>query len=339
MEIQRNVSLKEHTTLHIGGSADYFVEVHAADELAEAVRFARSQNIPWHVIGSGSNILFDDAGVRGLVIKNCIDEVSYRESDEGLSIEAGAGALFDTLVAEVAARGLWGLENLSAIPGTIGATPVQNVGAYGVEIATFITEVVVYDAAQDTYRVLSSAACRFGYRHSLFKEVEGADLAIVTVRLFLPRDAGPSLAYRDLALRFAGRAPESLTPEEVRDATIAIRSGKFPDWRKIGTAGSFFKNPLVSVALFEELRRTYPGIVGHPHEGKVKVSLGWILDHVCSMRGVQEGQVGTYDKQALVIVAEYGASAQDVRAFAEKIAACVLARTKIVIEWEVTFKH
>lgn len=339
MNIQTNVPLTGHSTLHIGGSADHFVEVHTAEELAEAVRFARTMSIPWQVMGSGSNILFADGGVRGLVIKNQIDGIAYEESAEGLALEAGAGVVFDTLVAEVAARGYWGLENLSAIPGTVGATPVQNVGAYGVEIATFIREVVVYDATHDTSLVLSKNACRFGYRHSLFKEAAGKNLIIVAVRFFLPRGLSAELSYRDLAHSFEGRGPETLTPQEVRDATIAIRSGKFPDYRVVGTAGSFFKNPIVPTAVFEELRLKYPAVIGHPHEGKIKVSLGWILDHVCSMRGVKEGRVGTYDKQALVLIAEKGATAAEVTAFAQHIAACVLEKTNITIEWEVTFKN
>lgn len=335
MEIRTKVPLREYATFHIGGHADYFAEVTTIEELKEAVRFAKDAQIPWHIIGEGSNILFDDQGVRGLIIKNAIGGIAYEEEDDGVLIRAGSGVSLDALIGEVVLRGWWGLENLSSIPGTVGATPVQNVGAYGVEVASRIRDVLVYDTKTDAIVTLMPDDCRFGYRHSIFKDAEGAHLVILQVTFFLPKTLGPELSYKDLALRFHKGTP---TVAQVRDAVILIRKGKFPDWRDIGTAGSFFKNPIVTEDVFADLKAMYPQIVGHAHEGKIKLSLGWILDHVCNLRGVEEGNVGTYKEQALVLVAKRGASANEVISFAKKITARVFEMTHITIEWEVTYK-
>jgi UDP-N-acetylmuramate dehydrogenase len=337
MDIRHGVALKDHSTFHIGGPAEAFTEAATKEALRDAIAFARASDMPWYVIGEGSNMLFADEGVRGLVIKNAILGISWKDEEGGTVVRAGAGMNFDEVVASSVARGLWGLENLSHIPGSIGATPVQNVGAYGVEVASLIRSVEVYDVEADAFRELGPDECAFGYRDSHFKR-EPFRYAIVGVSFFLPKDAGPKLGYRDLRVAFEGVPQASLSPRAVREAVIRIRAGKFPDWRSVGTAGSFFKNPIVDAASYARLRSAYPDIPGHPQGEAIKVPLGWILDRVCGMRGMRLGLVRAYEHQALVIVAEHGARAADVIAFSDMIASRVHDATNIRIEREVTYR-
>ena len=256
MHIQEHVELKKYSTFHIGGAADFFVEVVSKEELREAVMWAEEHGQSWCVVGEGSNILFPDEGVRGLIIKNSILGIVHETTEAGISLTVGAGVILDDLVSYACDHGWWGLENLSSIPGTVGATPVQNVGAYGLEVAEVISSVSVYDSEADSYLVLFPSECRFGYRNSLFKEREGKRYVIHTVSFFLKKETGPCLTYRDLVPLLG--AQETLTPHVVRKEVIRIRSQKFPNWHMLGTAGSFFKNPTVSDEAFKELSLKYP---------------------------------------------------------------------------------
>ncbi|MBX9906939.1 UDP-N-acetylmuramate dehydrogenase [Patescibacteria group bacterium] len=338
MNFEKNISLKEYSTFHIGGIAEYFAVCSNEKDLREVIRYASSENIEWRVIGSGSNILFADNFVSGLTIKNEIEGISHTVSKEGVILRAGAGVLLDECVAYACREGWWGLENLSAIPGTVGATPIQNVGAYGVEVADIIDSVFVYDAVQDAFIHLSAQECRFGYRDSLFKRENGR-YVILAVSFRLSTHSSPRLHYKDLQQAYGDTDLAALTPQNIRDGVIKIREKKFPDWHVLGTLGSFFKNPIISRTSFETLQESYPDIVGHEVIGTatVKVSLGWILDRVCGLRGFREGNVGTYEAQALVVVNYGEATAHEVLLFAEKIANSVKEKTKIEIEKEIRF--
>lgn len=327
--------LAAHTTFKIGGPAEWFVVVHTEEELRAAVTEAHSRGLEIVVLGGGSNMLVADDGLRGLVIKNEITGISAEEKGGHMLVTAGAGVVFDELVAYTVDHGYWGLENLSHIPGSVGATPVQNVGAYGVEVGMIIESVRAYDMRNDTFVVLSAKDCSFGYRDSIFKHAVGKDFVVVSVTFVLSTVPDPQLGYKDLAARFGEGS--SQTQQEIREAVIEIRGAKFPDWHTVGTAGSFFKNPVITAKEYERIHTEYPALPGFPQEdGRVKVPLGWILDKVCGVRGMREGSVGTYAGQALVIVNEGGASAADISAFATKIADIVRERTGVAIEWEVT---
>ncbi len=337
MNVEHNVPLSEHSTFHIGGPAEFFTRAESEDALIEAVRWARSEGVSWRVIGHGSNMLFADQGMKGLTIQNAHAGIRFEEQGSGVLLTVASGTSLDALVAFVCEKGWWGLENLSGIPGTVGAVPVQNVGAYGVEVAELIRSVKAYDTEEDVLKTLSPEECSFSYRHSLFKEPAGARYVITEVSFFLSKDAGPRMGYRDIQEYFKDAEAEHLKPQDVRRAVIEIRSRKFPDWNVYGTAGSFFKNPIISEDAWHALRHTYPELPGHvAGEHIVKVPLGWILDHVCALRGAREGAVGTYGTQALVIVNYGGATADDITRFAQKIMSCVKEKTNIVIEWEVT---
>lgn len=336
LTIQHSVPLAPYTTFRIGGPAEHFTSVSDSEKLHEAVAWAQTHGKKITVLGGGSNMLVAGEGVRGLVIKMDIGGALWREQDDVVFVTAGAGVVFDALIAESVSRGYWGLENLSAIPGSVGAVPVQNVGAYGVEVAECIHSVDAYDPSVDAVRTLDPAACMFGYRDSYFKRPEANALIITAVTFALSKHASPKIAYKDLHAHFGDTAYPAIG--DIRDAVMRIRAEKFPDWSRMGTAGSFFKNPFVTAEAFAKLKARYPDIPGFPSTaGKVKVPLGWILDRVLSLRGYREGNVGTYEGQALVIVNHGGASAHEVETFAEHIRSKVKQATDINIEWEVRF--
>lgn len=340
ISIRENVPLADYTTFHVGGSAEYFAEVAAVEELRSAARWAREKNVPVTVLGGGSNVFVADAGVEGLVIRNAIKGREVQERGDEIILTVGAGEVFDEVVALAVENGWWGLENLSCIPGSVGAAPIQNIGAYGVEIAERIVSVEVYDRRADCVRALAAAECAFAYRDSLFKHPEGRRYIVIGVTFRLSKTPAPVLQYRDLALwneRREKAAADAPSLAEIRTAVCAIRAQKFPDWNVTGTAGSFFKNPTIPKTHFEKLAGKYPELPGYETEnGEVKVHLGWILDRALGLRGFRDGNVGTYEGQALVLVNHGGATAQELEAFARGIAQKVFDATQIEVEWEVT---
>ena len=332
--IETHEQLAHHTTLKVGGAAEYFTVVTTEAELVSAVDWAKAHAAPITVLGGGSNVLVSDEGVRGLVIKNAIAGFSVTTSADTILVTVGAGEVFDDVVAKAVEAGWWGLENLSHIPGSVGATPVQNVGAYGVEVKDVIASVRVFDTAVMKFKMLSPTDCLFGYRDSVFKKPTGQHYVITSVTFRLSCTSTPHLSYRDLAEYFADKNP---TLAEIREAVIAIRSRKFPDWQVVGTAGSFFKNPTITTEAFARLSAKYEGIPSYVvSDHLVKVPLGWLLDKALNLKGVQDGPVGTYEGQALVLVNRGGATASDIARFAEKIVDAVKTETGIDIEWEVT---
>jgi len=332
--ILENVSLALYTTFKAGGVARYFIPVTTPDELRAAVDFATTKQLPLFVLGGGSNVLVSDAGYDGVVVYMQVRGVSYTDvSETQVEVTAAAGEVFDDLIAETTKRGIWGLENLSAIPGTVGATPVQNVGAYGVEVADSIVSVTVMNRLTGGIEVLTNAECHFGYRDSCFKHERGATYIITAVTFLLSRVPQPQLSYADLALL---EAHEELTPDIIRAAVTDIRAAKFPDWTVVGTAGSFFKNPIIINEEADRLHARYPELPLYPTaDGQVKVSLGIILDKICGLRGYTKGTVGLYEKQALVLVAAVGTTTKEILAFADEIRERVYEKTQLVIEHEV----
>jgi UDP-N-acetylmuramate dehydrogenase len=327
--------LSKHTTFHIGGPAEYFCTVRTREELEEVVVWARESNLPVTILGGGSNVLVSDAGIAGLVIKNGIGGISYDEHSEAVEVTAGAGVVFDALVAELVQKNIWGLENLSGIPGLVGAVPIQNVGAYGVEVSERISSVVLYDMEQNTYVPFDNAACQFAYRNSVFKKENHKKYVVVSVVFSLSKTPKPKLHYKDLASFFEGDTDVAI--RAIRKAVLEIRSKKFPDWTKVGTAGSFFKNPIIAKETYDALLKEYPDMPGFPDgNGMVKIPLGWILEWGLQLKGYREGRVGTYEGQSLVLINHGGATEQEVIKFAHHIETKVKDATDIDIEWEVT---
>jgi len=332
--ITKSEPLAPHTTLKVGGRAEYFTTVSSKEELVASVAQAHENNWPLHILGGGSNVLVSDSGVTGLVIKNAMKGVSPQYVGETVELTVGAGEVLDEVVAHTVARGWWGIENLSHIPGTVGATPVQNVGAYGVEVKDIITQVEVFDCTTLEFKTLSNAECMFAYRHSLFKTELGQKYIVTSVTFALSLTPKPVLSYKDLNARFADVEPSQ---SDIRQAVIEIRSKKFPNWNEVGTAGSFFKNPIITKDAYHELLKRYPELPGfNVNDTEVKLPLGWVLDRVLRVRGVRVGNVGTYEGQALVIVNEGGATAKEIETFANTIVKQVENAIDVVIEWEVT---
>ncbi|MAZ56412.1 UDP-N-acetylenolpyruvoylglucosamine reductase [bacterium] len=333
--IKREIQMSKYTTFQTGGPAEYFTIVCNENELVEVSKFAHKEKLAITILGGGSNILVRDLGIEGLVIQNNITGMSVlREIGDSLVLQVGAGEDLDTLVQYAVSSDWWGLENLSSIPGKVGAVPIQNVGAYGVEASDVIQSVTAIHLNTFERRTFTNEECLFGYRDSFFKTKEGRVWCIVSVDFMLSKTPKPRLEYQDLANVFSSTSPSAA---EVREAIIQIRQAKFPDWRIVGTAGSFFKNPIITNEHHKQLQSQYPQIPSYSvGEDAVKIPLGWILDKVCHLKGVSLGPVGTYAAQALVVVNHGSATTKDILSFAEHVSALVYEKTGIVIEKEVT---
>lgn len=358
MRIQENISLAPFTTFRIGGAARFFVQARSVADIEAAAAFARrGTGRDGHrmiVLGGGSNVLVSDLGWDGLVIKMELKGITEETQGESVRVIAGAGEDWDSFVKyTVEERALYGLENLSLIPGTVGASPVQNIGAYGVEAKDAIDWVEVYDPATKKIETLSNAQCRFGYRDSIFKH-ERKNHVILRVAFLLRKNGKPLIGYKDLERFFTNRAGHAGTPSlgEVRDAIIAIREKKFPDLSKTGTAGSFFKNVVIPRADHDELLKQYPAMpcfpIGAPdgagdiaqdkvEKPMVKVPTAWIMDNVCGFKGLRRGDVGVFENQAIVLVNFDKGTAQEVKTLADEMMASVKRKTGITISPEVEF--
>jgi UDP-N-acetylmuramate dehydrogenase len=357
ISFQEYVPLHTFTTFKLGGTARFFVRVGTVEEMREAVDRAKKGLIEIgtptdiFVLGGGSNILVSDTGFNGLVIKNEIMGIEVEKRDgDSVFVTAGAGENWDDFVASMTERGFFGLENLSYIPGTVGAAPVQNIGAYGAEVAQFIHSVDALDIVTGKYVTFSGTECMFEYRDSFFKKNPGK-YSISRVTFALSTTPVTNISYKDLKEFFAAaNVSASITPAHIRAAVIEIRKKKLPDWHTIGTAGSFFKNPVISSEKYAELKAQYPELPHYPvaQAHHVKIPLAWVLDNVCGykakIRTTENGApsaIGTYQNQALVIVNDYmkipGATAASVVAFAQEIVDIVKTKTGIDIEPEVQY--
>ncbi len=338
MKIENNKNLKEFTTFRIGGQAQFFCYVRSESELLEALDFAKTKRVPFFVLGGGSNILVSDEGFQGLVINMEIKGVEYIPDENGnVQVIAKAGEDWDSFVEECVKKDLYGIENLSYIPGTVGAAPVQNIGAYGSEAKDTIDSVRAFDTKKGEFLNISNLDCHFSYRDSLFKRESGRFI-IISITFILKKEGKVNVGYKDVRDHFSKKDIIAPTLSQVRNAVIDIRRNKLPDVKLVGTAGSFFKNPLISHAEAHELKATYPDMPLFPIDDKiVKVPLGWIIDQVCKYRGISKGDVGTYRNQALVLVNNGNATAREVKEFAQNITEIVKEKTGIEIETEVQY--
>lgn len=333
MIVRENVPLSSLTTLRVGGDARYVVECESIDDVRSALVFARKEGLPYAPLGEGSNVLSPDEGYKGVVLRIRIPGLKAVDEGESVLLEVGAGVIWEQFVSQTCIRGLWGVENLAGIPGTVGAAPVQNIGAYGTDVAQTIAHIDVVDSDTLEEQRLSNKECEFGYRNSRFKR--NRSLIIVSVSFRLQKQGKPSLGYADLRKKLEeGERIE--TPKDVARVVRLVRSHKFPDLRIHGTAGSFFKNPLITEEEYARLKGQYPELPGFVQEGGVKIPIAWILDHVLHLRGYKLGPVAQYENHALVLVTQNGARAKDVNALADYISQEVLRTTNIQIEREVS---
>ncbi len=332
MLIREHVALAPFTTLGVGGPARYFTEARSEAEVAEAVEFARSRQAPLFVLGGGSNLVVADTGFAGLVLKVALSALSCSTppGTDALFI-AGAGVNWDTLVAQTVDANCAGLECLSGIPGTVGGTPVQNVGAYGQEVAETIREVKVLDLQTLEVRTLSNAECGFTYRASIFNTTERDHYIILQVSFGLQQGAKPCVRYADLQQFFADRT-SAPTLAEVRAAVREIRHRKamliVPGDEDAHSAGSFFKNPIVSQGRFEELSARVESrglqMPSYPSDdGFRKLPAAWLVEHAGFPKGYNKGAAGISRRHALAIVNRGGATTADILALKNEIQAGV----------------
>jgi UDP-N-acetylmuramate dehydrogenase len=332
--IQHDVSLRALNTFGVDARAALFAAVASVDALREVLAEPRVRDLPRLVLGGGSNLLFT-RDFDGLVIK--IDIPGFDAlGDDGVRrlVRVGAGEDWHRTVARLLDAGLPGLENLALIPGSVGAAPIQNIGAYGLELAERLRSVEVVDPASGELATLDVAACRFGYRDSLFKQRANGERIVVAITLALPRQWAPVIGYADVANELQARSVAAPSPRDVFDAVVAIRTRKLPDPRAVGNAGSFFKNPIVSRAQRQELIERHPSLVSYDiGGGRYKLAAGWLIE-ACGLRGAVRGRAGVYAKQALVLVNLGGATGAEILALAREVRDTVQARFGIELEPE-----
>lgn len=358
LNIQKNVPLHQYTTLRVGGVADYFVEVKSVEELKKAASFATQNSLPLLVLGGGSNVLIADGALHLFVIKNELKGVTYQHvADSVVLAKAGAGEDWDNIVEQTVARGLCGLENLSGIPGTVGAAPVQNINAYGATVADVIDSVEVYDSATDTLRTLTAIECCFGYRDSIFKQPAGRHFIVVSVTFKLQATSTVNLSYRSSSQSIERYLIEKniTTPTltDVREAVLHVRSNIGMLLGQFRSAGSFFKNTIVSKEKFAVIE----SIVGKEFAdigkrlapwhwqlegGDEKVATAFLLE--CSSYNKNtygckawKGVVGISPKHSLSVVTQEGATAKDVTDFVEEIKTSVKNIFAVTLETEVDY--
>lgn len=330
--------LKTHNTFGFDVRAQFACRIEHEAQLMAAVRDARAAGLPRLVLGGGSNVvLTGDFG--GLVLLVALKgRRVVREDDEAWYVEAAAGEPWHEFVAWTLSQGLPGLENLALIPGTVGAAPIQNIGAYGLEMCERFASLRAVELATGTVIDLAPQACQFGYRDSFFKR-EGRDRFVITAVTFrLPKRWQPRAGYADLARELAanGYADADTPPsaQAIFNAVVAVRRAKLPDPLELGNAGSFFKNPVVDAPQFEALKSREPNVVSYTQpDGRVKLAAGWLIDR-CGWKGRAMGAAAVHERQALVLVNRGGASGAEVLALAKAVQRDVLERFGVELEAE-----
>lgn len=335
--IHQDFSLRGLNTFGIDTVAQFYLRVLTTEMLLEVKDNPALSCLPRLVLGGGSNILLTH-DFSGLVLHMCGQgiEIVGAETD-AIYVRAAAGENWHQFVQWTLDHGLAGLENLSLIPGSVGAAPIQNIGAYGVEVGDLIHAVTAFDFETGETFILDKAACAFGYRDSIFKQRLRDRAVVLDVTFRLPKQWLANIRYADVAQELAQRGIAQPSAQDVSTAVIAIRTRKLPDPALIGNAGSFFKNPVVPAELRDALLQQHPQMVNYPQpDGSFKLAAGWLIDQ-CGWKGKSLGQAGVYEKQALVLVNHGGATGQEVVQLAQAIQADVSARFGVQLEPEPVF--
>lgn len=329
IKIEENVPLGFFTTMRVGGNARFFVKVKDVAGLKSAILFAREKLLPIFILGGGSNTIVSERGFPGLVIKIEFKGIKF----ENNRITVATGEVWDDVVRDAVLRNLWGIENLSLIPGNVGGAVVQNIGAYGVEVRETIFSVEAFDIEKMKLKIFLRDGCEFGYRESIFKK--NKNLIVISATFVLSQNKTSRTDYEDLKKYFETNGINELTLEEIRDAIIAIRTAKMPA-PHIGTAGSFFKNPVVSAEQYEELKMKFPKMKAYSQgDNGMKLSAAWLLDHVGGWRGERRGDAGVHEKQALILVNYGTATADEMLSLANEIKRDIKEKTGVTLEEEV----
>jgi len=337
MQIQTDVSLKDYSTMRLGGPAAHLAHITTEAELTEALATADQNN--WNVvmIGGGSNIFWSDDGYDGLVLVNEIKAYTEEwQDDTNVHVTAGAGEVWDDIVARTANEGLSGIENLSLIPGTVGATPVQNVGAYYQDISDTLVHLRAYDRKTKKMVMLTKDDCMLAYRTSRFKTVDHGRFFITSVTLHLQKKNPEQPFYPSLQQYLDDHNVTEFTPNSIREAVIAVRSAKLPDPKKVANNGSFFANPIITQGKLNDLQSKYTSVMHWPvGEGVYKIPAAWLVQEA-GFKGYHDAETGmaTWPHQALVLVNEHATSTADLLAFRQKILDAVQKKFEITLEQE-----
>ena len=334
MNILENFNLKNFNTFHVSAHARYFAHITTLQQLQAVLSWSSAQKVPFMLIGQGSNILFKQ-DYPGLIIElNIKGREVLASTPEYADVRAMCGENWHELVRYTLGLDVYGLENLSLIPGTVGAAPVQNIGAYGVEVKDVLLELQALEIATGSYQIFSSADCKFSYRNSVFKQELRDKYIICSVTFRLRKQARVNLSYPALKDAFRGVEPAAISPLMVSDMVSSIRKSKLPDPTILGNAGSFFWNPRLSIEQFDVLRQQYPAIAAYPEHGQVKLAAAWLIEQA-GWKGYREGDVGVHEDHALVLVNYGSASGAELVALSEKIQHSVLEKFAVQLHPEV----
>lgn len=334
MEIQEQVSLKAYNTFGIDVKAEYFVEVKTEAELVELCQSDFLQEKQHLVLGSGSNILFTK-DYNGVVIKNSIESIVFKKSGKLVRVIAGGGTNWHDLVLESLKKGANGLENLSLIPGTVGAAPVQNIGAYGVELKNIFEQLKAVEISTGKVKVFTKAQCTFSYRTSVFKKELKGKYVITEVTLDLHNTKAVNTSYGIVNNILKDKGISEPTSHQVSEAVISIRESKLPDPAKIGNAGSFFKNPVIPKINYKELQIKNNGMPAFPQaNNKVKIPAAWLIEQA-GWKGKTVGEVGVSPDQALVLVNYGEGTGKEIKDLSKAIQDSIFKKYKINLELEV----
>lgn len=336
MEILNNISLTDYTTMRLGGPAKYLVDVNNKIELQNTLRWAKSHNMPIVTIGGGSNVLFTDEGFKGTVVVNKISGFeTLGRDDMSATLKIGGGENWDSVVKRSVEMGLSGIEAMSMIPGTAGAAPVQNIGAYGQELADTFVELEAYDLSTDEFVILNKEQCAFGYRTSIFKNANPRRYVISSITLKLSELWMHPPFYGSLQDYLTKHSITEFSPGVIRAAVMSIRAEKLPDPKDLASCGSFFKSAVVDKVRFDELRQKFPDIPGYENKNNTfKIPAGWLVEKA-GYKGISdENGMGTYDKHALVVVNNSAKSYKDLEVFTNKINTAVHDMFGLTLERE-----
>jgi UDP-N-acetylmuramate dehydrogenase len=315
-KLSSHLSLKDRNTFGLDAVAELAYEITAPEQIAGVMKEILEQNLPWRVLGGGSNVVLPKVLPGATLLMNITGQEIISSDQNATVIAVGSGVNWHEFVAWTLENNLPGLENLALIPGTVGAAPIQNIGAYGVELANYIDHIEAFDVEEQAFVTLSNSECQFAYRDSYFKQ--NPHRFIVTKVVFrIPKTWQAKIHYADLAKQFEGNPNPSA--EEIFLAVCKIRTHKLPDPKVIGNAGSFFHNPVIPNEQFETLLKKYAALVSYPDApGKRKLAAGWLIDQ-CGFKGQRMGNVGVYENQALVLVNHGNGTAQDILGLAKRI--------------------
>jgi UDP-N-acetylmuramate dehydrogenase len=339
MNIQKNISLKNYSTMRLGGKARYLCEVSSLEDLGKALTWAKQQNTTVIVIGDGSNIVWQDSGFPGLVIVNKLSGITMREigGTQSAQFTFSAGENWDAAVKYTVKLGYSGLERLSLIPGTCGAAPVQNIGAYGSEIKDTLISVRAYDNQDETFVTLTNQDCQFGYRSSIFNQEAKGRYVIVSITVKLTKEPPKPPFYASLQEYLDTRHITDHSVRTIREAVIAIRRSKLPDPTQVANNGSFFGNPIIDSAHAKKLQQQYPDMPSWPvADNKTKLSAAWLIEQAGFTKGYQDAETGMalWQNQALVLVNEHAQSTTDLLSFKKKITDAVKQKLDVELKQE-----